>query len=498
MAGSPQILARHPTAIDHALYQHRPSVLLPILCPHTADTTPLRICPPHHSLIVLLTTALTTASPYPHHSLTTASLSSCPHHSLTLASPQPHCPPALTTASPQPHCPPALTTASPSLTTASLSSCPHHSLTLASPQPHHSLIVILPSPQPHAAPRLPFCWTCWRSGCQPPEDSSGGGALDETVTNFKIAVDPTQAEEENITDTTSLSRVIYLLRCCPLKEAVSYLLNRALNDNTSISAAHRLRALRCLLAIADEATIQSQYSQGVAGLRSLLKAMMYVSRMESLGHTCSAQQFTSMDKSALVEGLWRTQRHSPKALCLITEICNDYKVTAASLWGALLMQLTRFVKSGQVEVVVLERVLLQLKSVPHLWVVPALTTAWTTLITHPFTKAVTPVSEASLASCLHSVDLLLRHCPVLVATAPLLQHCAALGLPQHPVLPPSTAKTSAAAIRTLTSSSSSSPVSMVEAADGSALRTTYLKLKPQFAFPKLVEELLEPLQVVTG
>lgn len=40
-----------------------------------------------------------------------------------------------------------------------------------------------------------------------------------------------------------------------------------------------------------------------------------------------------------------------------------------------------------------------------------------------------PVSEKSRAACMHSVDLLLRHCPVEVPTAPLLQYCAALNLP---------------------------------------------------------------------
>lgn len=43
---------------------------------------------------------------------------------------------------------------------------------------------------------------------------------------------------------------------------------------------------------------------------------------------------------------------------------------------------------GQVEVSMMERILLQLKTVPHLRVVPALTTAWVTLITYPFIKGV--------------------------------------------------------------------------------------------------------------
>ena len=65
----------------------------------------------------------------------------------------------------------------------------------------------------------------------------------------------------------SFPRVIYLLKGCPQEECVSYLLNRALSEDTSVSASHRLRALHCLLAIADEATILNQYTLGVTGLR---------------------------------------------------------------------------------------------------------------------------------------------------------------------------------------------------------------------------------------
>lgn len=62
-------------------------------------------------------------------------------------------------------------------------------------------------------------------------------------------------------------RVIYLLSCCPLEESVSYLLNHALSDDTSISATHRLRALHCLLAIANEKVIEKHYVEGISSIR---------------------------------------------------------------------------------------------------------------------------------------------------------------------------------------------------------------------------------------
>ncbi|XP_071532362.1 kinetochore-associated protein 1 [Panulirus ornatus] len=317
----------------------------------------------------------------------------------------------------------------------------------------------------------------------PPPESGEGIGVEETVTNFKIALDPSSSNEGDSADDASLSRVIYLLRCCPQNEAVSYLLNRALSEDTSISAAHRLRALRCLLAIADEQTIQKHCPKGIASIRSFLQTMTYVSRLEALGHATSVQQFSSMDKSALVEGLWRSQRHNPMALTLLTDLCLDYKVTTASLWGAVLTQLTNFVKSGQMDIATLERVLLQVKSLPHLWVVPALSTAWTTLIYYPFAKASCPISESCLASCIHSVDLLLRHCPVVVCTAPLLRYCANL---QLPVL--------ALAIAAADQVESHNLQAMIDDISVTTLKSNYVKLKSTLAFPKSVEDLLEGLQ----
>lgn len=349
----------------------------------------------------------------------------------------------------------------------------------------------------HSMPDINCCVSeiCTVAGCHqssiqldllekwlPPPEMGEGIGTEETVTNFKITLDPGSVSEDDPTDDASLSRVIYVLRCCPQNEAVSYLLNRALSDDTSVSAAHRLRALRCLLAIAEEETIQKFCTKGVTSIRSFLQTITYVSRLESLGHATSVQQFNSMDKNALVEGLWRSQRHNPQALTLLTDLCRDYQVTTASLWGAVLTQLTNFIKSGQLDITTLERVLLQVKSLPHLWVVPALTTAWTTLINYPFTKATSPVDETSLASCVHSIDLLLRHCPVVVSTAPLLKHCVSLDLPALGL-----------AIAAADQVECHDLQAMINKTSPEKLKTQYEKLKQSFAFPRNVEDLLSDL-----
>lgn len=69
-----------------------------------------------------------------------------------------------------------------------------------------------------------------------------------------------------------------------------------------------------------------------------------------------------------------------------------------------------FGQSGQLEASVMERVLLQLKTLPHLWVVPALTTAWSTLITHPFIKGITFFSNTTNTTCYKNTYILLLYC----------------------------------------------------------------------------------------
>ncbi|XP_076037805.1 kinetochore-associated protein 1-like [Oratosquilla oratoria] len=314
----------------------------------------------------------------------------------------------------------------------------------------------------------------------PPADSCTSMS-EETVTNFQLLLDPGASSRDSAED-SSLSRVIYLLRCCSKKEAVSYLLTCALTEDSSISASHRLRALTCLLAIADEDTIFENSGKSIASIRSLLQTVTYVSRLEGLNYTISMGQFDDMDKNALVQGLWRSHKHHPQALILLTDLCHDFKVTIPSLWGAVLTQLTNFVKTGALDLSTMEHVLLQAKGLPELWVIPSLTTAWTTLIKLPFSKASHPVSEANLTSCMHSVDLLLRHCPVAIQTTSLLQLCSSLHL-----------GTLALAIAAADHTHSHDLQGLIDAYPHAQLKAQYERIKTRMTFPRNAQDLLDLL-----
>lgn len=329
-------------------------------------------------------------------------------------------------------------------------------------------------------------WDLLKKWLPPTEDNTNMGT-EETVTNFKIVMDPGASEEtfsqDDTSDDASLSRLIYLLRCCPQREAVSYLWNRTTNPDTGVSNNHRLRALRCMLAVADAETIKELSGKSMPKIRSHLQTLTYVSRLEAVGHTSSVSKFDSMDKGALVEGIWRSQRHNPLALTLLTDLCYDYQVTSASLWSAIITQLISFVKGGKIDVVTLERVLIQVKNLPHLWVVPAITTAWTLLINYPFTKASLPMKETALTACVHALDLLLRHCPVVVQTQPLLKHCQNL---QLYVLALTVAAQDHAQTHDLHQMAQEFPKDQ--------LTQQYHNLKVSFAFPRNVDEALESIR----
>ncbi|KAK7066872.1 hypothetical protein SK128_011251 [Halocaridina rubra] len=184
-----------------------------------------------------------------------------------------------------------------------------------------------------------------------------------------------------------------------------------------------------------------------------------------------------------VEGLWRSQRPNPQALTLVTDLYCDYKVMTASLWGAFLTQLTNILKLGQVVILTLERILLQIQSLSHLWVVPAFTTAWTAIINYPFLKASSPISESSLSACVHSIDLLLRHCLVVLLMAPLLKHCTNLYLPVLALATASADQVESQDIR-----------AMAEKILQSKLFDRYDKLKQLFSIPRHVEDVIECLK----
>ena len=81
-----------------------------------------------------------------------------------------------------------------------------------------------------------------------------------------------------------------------------YLLKSAVSDDPLVSTNHRLRALKCLFSIASSSELEDYTGRTAADLRTYLKNLIFISRMENLNLPFNLQAFQEYNKSSLVEG----------------------------------------------------------------------------------------------------------------------------------------------------------------------------------------------------
>ena len=81
-----------------------------------------------------------------------------------------------------------------------------------------------------------------------------------------------------------------------------YLLKSAVSDDPLVSTNHRLRALKCLFSIASSSELEEYTGRTAADLRTYLKNLIFISRMENLNLPFNLQAFQEYNKSSLVEG----------------------------------------------------------------------------------------------------------------------------------------------------------------------------------------------------
>ena len=109
--------------------------------------------------------------------------------------------------------------------------------------------------------------------------------------------------------------------------------------------------------------------------------------------------------ASLVEGIWRTMKHSVEGISLVRDLCVEYEIWSPQQWSALLQQMARHDMITQ-----LRATLITLNSQPHLWNSPQFVSAWNTVLLHPFSGLVPPVPSDKTAACLASLRLL-HFCP---------------------------------------------------------------------------------------
>ncbi|NXH17381.1 KNTC1 protein, partial [Bucco capensis] len=209
-----------------------------------------------------------------------------------------------------------------------------------------------------------------------------------------------------------LRRVLYLLQSRPLDytSRMLYAITTSASspiDVAKLTFAHRSRALKCLLYLADTNTVESLFKKPIEKVKYFLKCCIFLAEFESLDIPCTYESFHKSPKEGMIKGLWKNHSHEPTAVRLVTELSLEYKVYDSQLWNGLLQKLLGFNK-----VQYLRRVLLAITGVHSLWEIPNFSRAWRSVALSPFLTASCPPSPKQLEECRECFVILLK-CPVL-------------------------------------------------------------------------------------
>ncbi|XP_026575130.1 kinetochore-associated protein 1 [Pseudonaja textilis] len=217
---------------------------------------------------------------------------------------------------------------------------------------------------------------------------------------------------ESVQEDEDLKRIIYLLQLYPVDHQLRILYEFAVSAASPIGVnqltfAHRSRALRCLLFLADPAVIESLFKTPMRKVRNFLKCFVYLAQLEALNIPYTYESFHRTSKEGMIKGLWKNHSHEPKAVKLVAQLSLDYKVHDPLLWNGLLQKLMGFKM-----VHYLRRVLVEISGIYSLWPISNYSRAWQSVILGPVLSALGPPNLDQLEACRKSFKMLLM-CPVL-------------------------------------------------------------------------------------
>uniref|UniRef100_A0A8C0U473 Kinetochore associated 1 n=1 Tax=Cyanistes caeruleus TaxID=156563 RepID=A0A8C0U473_CYACU len=109
--------------------------------------------------------------------------------------------------------------------------------------------------------------------------------------------------------------------------------------DTQLTFAHRTRAFRCLLYLADTDTVESLFKKPIEKVKYFLKCCIYLAEFETLNIAYTYESFHKSPKEGMIKGLWKNHSHEPRAVRLVTELSLEYKVYDPQLWNGLLQKL---------------------------------------------------------------------------------------------------------------------------------------------------------------
>lgn len=209
----------------------------------------------------------------------------------------------------------------------------------------------------------------------------------------------------------ALRRVLYLLLSRPIDYSSRMLFIFATSSTPTVGVrqltfAHRMRALQCLLYLADKETIESLFKKPIEEVKAYLKCITFLASFETLNIPITYELFCNSPKEGMIKGLWKNHSHESMAIRLVTELCLEYKIHDLQLWNGLLQKLLGFNM-----IPYLRKVLTAISSIHSLWQVPYFSKAWQRVVQIPLLSASCPLSPSQLSDCCESLIAILE-CPV--------------------------------------------------------------------------------------
>uniref|UniRef100_A0A8C3LFA0 Kinetochore associated 1 n=1 Tax=Chrysolophus pictus TaxID=9089 RepID=A0A8C3LFA0_CHRPC len=189
--------------------------------------------------------------------------------------------------------------------------------------------------------------------------------------------------------------IIYLLQSHPMDYSSRMLFAITTSATSPIGVnqltfAHRSRALKCLLYLADTSTVESLFKKPIKKVKYFLKCFIYLAEFEVLNIPYTYESFHKSPKEGMIKGLWKNHSHEPTAVRLVTELSLEYKVYDFQLWNGLLQKLLGFNMIHY-----LRKVLIAITGIHSLWQVTSC-----------------PPSPKQIEECCECFVILLK-CPVL-------------------------------------------------------------------------------------
>jgi len=236
--------------------------------------------------------------------------------------------------------------------------------------------------------------------------SSTSQVLDDTMAEFNLDLggtgDNSCSGQESSADEVNLLRCVYVLQS-GFDKGLEYLLKYAFTSDPMVSTSHQLRALQCLFSTCQEEELENATGKPVEELNNHLRKLIFLNRLEDLGLQYSPSSLDNIP--SLVEGVWRSCKHSKEGVMLVTDLCLEYEVWGTKMWSAILHQIIQFSMQPT-----LRSTLRALNSQPHLWNLANFTKAWNTVLLTPLLTLIPPLAPEKKKEVKEGLELL-QLCP---------------------------------------------------------------------------------------